>query len=86
MSRKGARWLSGERVLETVDRDPPGVPVAPDVVDQHVDPGKSELDLVGQAPYLGLGGQIRDEGQHLAPVGGTDLPGCGVGARRGLAR
>ena len=73
--------VHGEGVLETVDGDPPGVPVAPDVVDQHVDPRQSVSDLVSQAPYLGLGGQIRDEGQHLAAVGAPDVPRGGVGAR-----
>ena len=71
--------VQGERVLETVDGDPSGVPVAPDVVDQNVDPGKSELNLASQAPNLGLRGQIRDEGHHLAAVGDADLLCGGVG-------
>ena len=33
--------VEGEGVLEPVGRDVPGVPVAADVVDQHVDPGQA---------------------------------------------
>jgi hypothetical protein len=74
------QMVQGEGVLETVYRDPSGVPVAADVVDQDIHPGQSVLDLLSQAPYLGLSGQVRDEGHHLATVGGTDLACGGVRA------
>ncbi len=38
--------VEGERALEPVRGDVPGVPVAPDVVHQHVDPGKALEYLV----------------------------------------
>ena len=74
------QMVQGEGVLKTVYSDSSGVPVAPDVVDQDIDTRQSVLDLVGQAPYLGLSGQVRYERHNLATVGGTDLACGGVRA------
>lgn len=39
--QKGRQVVYREGVLETVGGDPPGVPVAPDIVDEDIDPGKA---------------------------------------------
>ena len=38
----------------------------PDIVNQHIEAGQTPEYLVGQPPYLRLGGQIRDEHVHLS--------------------
>jgi hypothetical protein len=38
------------------------------------------LDLVGESPYIGLGGQIRDKGHHLDAMIVLDRTRGGVGA------
>jgi len=71
--------VEGEGVLETVSGDVSGVPVAADVVDQHVNPVKRREYLVGKPPYLGLGGQVSDE--HVDPPAAcADLPSRVLGA------
>jgi hypothetical protein len=63
------------------------VPAVPNVVDQHIDPGKALEDLVGQPPHLRLGGQVGHE--HLprpAAGGGADLVRRALGGARGPGR
>ena len=59
--------VEGEGALEPVGGEVPGVPVPPDVVDQHVDPRQALEHLVGQPAHLGLRRQVRDEHVHLPP-------------------
>jgi hypothetical protein len=67
--------VEGEGVLESVGGDMPGVPVPAGVVDQHVDPGEAAEYLVGQAPHLGLGGQVGHERVDLTTGGRAELAG-----------
>ena len=69
------QMVEGEGVLQPVCCDVPGVPVPPDVVDQHVEPGKDADDLLGQLPDLRLGGQISHEHIDCPTVRGLDLSG-----------
>ena len=72
--------VEGEGVLEPVGGDVPGVPVAADVVDQHIDPGEALEHLGSQPPHLRLGGEVRDEHVHVAAAGGADLASRVLGA------
>jgi hypothetical protein len=72
--------VEGEGVLEPVSGDVPGVPVPPDVVDQHIDPGEALEYLLSQPAHLRLGGQVRDEHVHLPAAGRADLPSGALGA------
>src|SRR3954447_3061212 len=47
VSRNNARWFEGEGAFEPVGGDVPAVPVAADIVDQHVEPGNVLLPFVG---------------------------------------
>ena len=69
-----------EGVLEPVSGDVSGVPEAPDVVDQHIDPGKALEYLVGQPSHFRLGGQVRDEHVHRPATRVADLASRALGA------
>src|SRR5688500_4438798 len=69
--------VEGEGVLEPVGSDVPGIPVAADVVDQHIEPGNAPEHLGSQPPHLRLGGEVRDEHVYVAVGGGADLA-CSV--------
>ena len=73
VDRKGA--------FQSVDGDVAGVPVATDVVDQHVDPRQNRKHLAGQPPHLRLRGQVRDEHLDLDPSRCADLAGRILGAK-----
>jgi hypothetical protein len=68
-----------EGALEPVSGDVPGVPVPPDVVDQHIDPGKALEYLLSQPPHLRLGGQVGDEHLHLPATGCAELASRALG-------
>ena len=72
--------VEGEGALEPVGGDVPGVPVAADVVDQHVEPGQALEYLGGQPAHLRLGGEVGDEHVDLPAAGCADLAGRGLGA------
>src|SRR6266540_1538634 len=74
------QMVEGEGALEPVSGDVPGVPVPPDVVDQHIDPGEALEYLVSQPPHLRLAGQVRDEHVHLPAAGCADLASRALGA------
>ena len=59
--QKGGEVVHGERALEPVGRDVARRPEPPDVVDQHVQPRVRLEHGRGEAPDLGLRGQVRDE-------------------------
>jgi len=69
-----------EGVLEPVSGDVPGVPVAADVVHQHVELGEPVKDLVGKSAHLSLSREVRDEDVDLCGAHGTDLSGSSLGA------
>ncbi len=66
--------VQGEGVLDPVCCCVAGVPVSAGIVDQGIDAGEGE-QLVREAPYLGLGGQVGDEGVHFSAACQTDRPG-----------
>ena len=68
-----------EGALQPVRSEVAGVPVATDIVDQHVDPRQALEDLADQTPHLRLRGQVRDEHVHAPAAGRADLPGRGLG-------
>ncbi len=65
--------VEGEGVLESVGGDAPGLPVAADVVDEHVDPGEALEHFAGQSSYLRLCGEVRDEHVDLPASRRADL-------------
>ena len=71
--------VNGEGAFEAVGGDMPGVPVPPDVVDQHIDSGKALKHLVGELPHLSLGGQVGDEDVYRPATRGADLSSRAVG-------
>ena len=86
MSRKGARWFRANVCSRPSAVTRLVFQRAARVVDEYVDSRKGALDLIGQAAYLGLRGQVREEGVHLAAAGGTDVLGSGLEALRGRDR
>lgn len=71
--QEGCEMVEGEGALEALSRDVPGVPVATDVIDQHVDPGKALQHFGSEPPHLGLGGQVRHEHIDRPTPGCADL-------------
>src|SRR5438105_11506296 len=65
--------IESEGALESVSGDVPSVPVAPNVVYQHVDRGKDLKDLIRQPTHVRLGRQVRDEHVHQPAAGCADL-------------
>jgi hypothetical protein len=58
----------------------PDVPIAADIVDQHIDPRQALANLAGKSADLGLRGKVSNEHLHLPAADGTDLGSRGLGA------
>jgi hypothetical protein len=71
--------VEGEGALQPIGGDVAGVPVPPDIVDQHIDPGAALEDLGGQPPHLHLGGEVGHEHVGLAAAAGVQLTSRGLG-------
>src|ERR671939_82834 len=67
--------IEGEGALDPVSGDVPRIPVAADIVDQHINPGQAVEYVVCQPPDLRLGGQVRDKHVHLTTASCADLAG-----------
>src|SRR5690348_8566306 len=59
--------VDGERALQSVSGDVPRIPVAADIVDQHMDPREGLENLTSQPPNLRLRRQVREEHVHCSP-------------------